>query len=366
LADGPAGPSAGLLEAPLSLRVYGEGNWGELREPWRDLLAHSRFDTVFFTWEWQRTWWKHFSAPGGRDSLRDPQLRLVAIEEEGRLVGLAPLYRESFEGPQGATGTRLRLGGGPDVTDYQDVIARHDRESQVAEGLCAYLVGPQAEPWDRLDLHNLVSDSPWLTDVAPALRARGLVVHAGHHCVAPCVDLPDSFDGYLTQLNKHERHELRRKTRRLAERGYQFETAGPDEASAHLAVFAELHRRSPGAKGQFLTAQMEEFFRDIGAQAAERGWLDLHTLELQGRPAASIFAFTYAEAINLYNSATDPAVASLSPGVVAIAECIRSAIAAGIKTYDFLRGDEHYKYQLGGKDRELWRLQVGHSEFTPE
>ena len=55
-----------------------------LAEEWNDLLKRSAFDTLFLTWEWQRTWWEH---------LGEGDLFLIAMrDDQGRMAGIAPLY----------------------------------------------------------------------------------------------------------------------------------------------------------------------------------------------------------------------------------------------------------------------------------
>ncbi len=60
----------------------------------------------------------------------------------------------------------------------------------------------------------------------------------------------------------------------------------------------------------------------------------------------------------LYNSGFDPQVREASPGLVLIAHCIEDAIRLGLREYDFLRGRERYKYDLGGRDRVVYRAVV--------
>jgi CelD/BcsL family acetyltransferase involved in cellulose biosynthesis len=59
----------------------------------------------------------------------------------------------------------------------------------------------------------------------------------------------------------------------------------------------------------------------------------------------------------LYNSGYDPAFSQASVGIVSKAMALQSAIADGARAFDFLRGAEPYKYDLGGRDRivrQMW------------
>jgi CelD/BcsL family acetyltransferase involved in cellulose biosynthesis len=54
-----------------------------------------------------------------------------------------------------------------------------------------------------------------------------------------------------------------------------------------------------------------------------------------------------------YVGGRDATVKSPLPGVVLHAYSIRHAIHRGFTTYDFLRGNEPYKYSFGKKERRI-------------
>ena len=107
-----------------------------------------------------------------------------------------------------------------------------------------------------------------------------------------------------------------------------------------------------------MTKPVERFFRDIADALAARGWLRLGVLEVDGEDAAVLYAFAYEGTLALYNAAYDPALASLSVGIVSHAYALRSAIAEGLGAYDLLRGNERYKYDLGADDHWLVRVEA--------
>jgi len=107
-----------------------------------------------------------------------------------------------------------------------------------------------------------------------------------------------------------------------------------------------------------MTPNVERFFRDIADALAPLGRLRLGVLRAHDEDAAVLFAFAYRGTLALYNAAYDPALASLSIGIVSHAWAIREAIGERLDTYDLLRGDEPYKYDLGATDRWLGRLEA--------
>ena len=93
------------------------------------------------------------------------------------------------------------------------------------------------------------------------------------------------------------------------------------------------------------------------AMAAE-GLIRLFMLRVNRRPAACVLCFDAGSYLYLYNSGYDPEFSSLSVGLVSKALCVQWAIENGMTGLDFLRGDEPYKYDLGAKDQEIYRIRL--------
>ena len=61
----------------------------------------------------------------------------------------------------------------------------------------------------------------------------------------------------------------------------------------------------------------------------------------------------------VYNSGHDAGEhGNLSPGIVLLGRLIEYAIEKGYREFDFLRGNEAYKYDMGGKDTEVCQLRI--------
>jgi CelD/BcsL family acetyltransferase involved in cellulose biosynthesis len=105
--------------------------------------------------------------------------------------------------------------------------------------------------------------------------------------------------------------------------------------------------------------QMQGFFFDVAQVLQAQGWLQLAFVEMDGEKAATLLNFDYGDCILVYNSGYDPAqFRHLSPGIVVTARSIEQAIALGRDKFDFLRGDEVYKYRFGAKDTQVRRLLI--------
>jgi CelD/BcsL family acetyltransferase involved in cellulose biosynthesis len=182
--------------------------------------------------------------------------------------------------------------------------------------------------------------------------------------VALYLDLSQTWEAFLGGLGSKDRHELRRKIRRL-EREVAFEILRPEDGSslsAGMEIFFALHRKSRKDKAEFMTPEMEAYFREISARFQERGWLSLSFLRLAGKEVAAFFSFDFAGTEYVYNSGYDPEFARFSPGIVLAAHCIRQAIERGMTSFNFLRGREDYKYHLGGREEKIYRIRVSKNE----
>ena len=107
-----------------------------------------------------------------------------------------------------------------------------------------------------------------------------------------------------------------------------------------------------------MTPLMETYFREIAHRFRERGWLSLPFLRVEGRDIAAYFSFRYRGIEYVYNSGYDPEYSRLSPGIFLAAHCIGQAIGRKLKVFHFLRGQEDYKYRLGGKEEKIYRIKA--------
>lgn len=323
-----------------------------LRQEWNPLLRDSASDTIFLTWEWQSTWWKH---------LGEGQLYVVtARTDAGRLAGIAPLYlTTSDEGLK-----TLSIVGCRDVSDYLDLIAARGQEEKVYRALLDWLESAQAPAWDQADLCNLPAASPTHSLLAEMAAARGYQVQTEVEDVCPVIYLPSTWDEYLSSLDRKQRHELRRKLRK-AERSGQVNWYIVDKGrnlAAEMEAFIKLHQQSDIDKHQFMDSRMKGFFHAAAQALHEAGWLQLAFIEINGDKAAAMLNFDYRDSILVYNSGFDPRkYAWLSPGIVLLAYCIQHAIELGRAKFDFMRGEEEYKFRFGAQPTEIYRLLIARS-----
>ena len=324
-----------------------------LEAEWNDLLGRARFNSIFLTYEWQTTWW---------DALGQGDLWIVAFRcaQSQALIGIAPLFLHTVEKGANAGKRQFNLVGCIEVSDYLDIIAARGREDEIYAALLAWLHGPEAPAWDILDLCNLPEASRTYHALPELAAASGLRVEVVQEDTAPQFALPMRYESYLQdRVEKKQRHEIRRKQRRAErEAALGLYVVGAEHLlEAEIDDFVALQRASRADKADFMTPQMRRFFLAIARRMLEAGWLRLLFLTIDGDKAATLFAFEYDHRFWLYNSGYDPdAHAQLSPGWVLLSYAIQYAIASGCRVFDFMQGDEEYKYRFGAVDYKVMRV----------
>jgi len=340
------------VKEELSTELYTDAEaFPALKPEWNSLLRRSGTNTVFLSWEWQRTWWDWFG--------QELELRIVAIRDGAELIGLAPLYSLL----DGESEIALRLIGGIDLSDYLDMIVVADgRDAAVYDALWHFLTEERSDCWDVLDLHNVPASSQTLGMLSALATTSGRVeVTSRVEEVCPVITLPATWDQYLSSLKKKQRHEIRRKIRK-ANREAAVDWYYVDDLTtldSEVEDFVALHRHSGTHKRDFMDERTQGFFRAIAGEALGRGWLRLAFLVINDTKAAAMFCFDFNDSFQVYNSGYDPDLyASLSTGIVLLSYCIRDAIERGCRTFDFLRGEEEYKYRFGGVRTEIHNLKL--------
>lgn len=313
---------------------------------WRRLLERDPRAKVFATPEWNRVWWDEFGA--------GKRLQVVTFERQGEPLGIVPLYLKEEEGRR-----VLRFVGGIDLTDYLGPLCAPADRPEVARLLVEWLSDP-AQDWDVFDAHNLPVPDGFADALIAEADQAGFGYKVEEEETAAVLRLPDSFEDYLASLASKERHELKRKRRRIG-RDYpdaQVRAATPETLSADMEIFIDMHRGAQGHKGHFMNPEVASFFHRMAREFDELGWLRLDFLEVANRPIAATFAFEVGDGYYLYNSAYEPDFKQASPGFILVAELIEDSIKRGLKKFDFLRGPERYKYQLGSEAVPLYNVEV--------
>jgi CelD/BcsL family acetyltransferase involved in cellulose biosynthesis len=322
-----------------------------LAAEWNDLLGRSVTNAPFLRHEYLRAWWQTLG--GGEWPQGD--LAIVTAHEAGALKGIAPLFfTENHDGRPA-----LMLLGSIEISDYLDLIAAPADLPAFVTGLLDFLGSDSRLAWSSLDWCNLPDDSATLSVLEAESAKRGWTFT--REALAPCphIALPGDFDAYLEGIDKKQRHEIRRKMRRAEESGHVRWYIVTDEANldGEVEAFLALMANDP-EKANFLTGVMRTQMKTAVHAAFRAGWLQLAFLEVDGRKACAYLNFDYDNKVWVYNSGLDRQFMEYSPGWVLLGHLLQWANENKRAEFDFMRGDEEYKYRFGAIDRHVLRVEM--------
>ena len=319
-------------------------------QEWNDLLKDSVSDTPFLRHEYQRIWWEH----RGGGEWQNAQLVLVSAREDGRLVGIAPLFIAEYESKPA-----LLLIGSIEISDYLDLIVRMENHSRFLTGLLDFLASSFADSWSAIDWYNLPDSSPTLAALKTESEIRGWTHLEEIYRPTPRIALNGDFEEYLSRVEKKQRHEIRRKMRRAieSERGVRWFISDMADPEAEIDAFLKLMEQDSNKAG-FLREPMRTQMREIICAAHENGWLWLAFLEADGQRIAAALNFDYGNKLWGYNAGVNRDFMDLSPGWVLLAHILQWCCENGRYEFDFMRGDEEYKYRFGGVNKYVMRVKV--------
>jgi CelD/BcsL family acetyltransferase involved in cellulose biosynthesis len=289
---------------------------------------------------WLKTWWETFG--------ENDDLEILAGYRQGKIIGIAPLRIQK---------KTARFIGGENVCDYQDMIVASNHQSEFFKAILAYL---NKRKIHSLELAALRPDAVSLIELPNIARQMGYGVVCTPVAFSYEIKLPRTWESYLKMLGGKQRHEIRRKLRRLNEAGqikYRV-IHRSDEISEHMDVFFSMFKASRPDKSEFLTHQMVSFFQLLAQRTARQGFLKMSFLDIDQVPAAGVMCFDYNDTIFLYNNGYDPRFGHLSVGFLSKVYSIKDSIERRRLRYDLLKGDEGYKKRLGSAPVPLYHLKI--------
>ena len=319
----------------------------ELKDTWNKLLFSSEQNCIFLTHEWISSWWKCFSENNSLEIL-------IFKDENENPEGIAPFMIKN---------KTFRFIASREVSDYCDIITVNGRRKEIYENLLNYLRINYSDI-KKIELMNIKFSSPTLAFLPPLAPEHGFSSSCIETEVAPLLELPSSYEDYMKGLSKKNRHELRRKLKRV-ESLKGVETAKVTktrELRSSIETFIALHKKGSPSKQKFWQKKgMCDFFSEITYRFSLQKWVELNFLFYEERIMAALLNFSYSDQIYFYNVAFNKDFAWHSPGLFLFNHCIKQAISDGKRKVDFLRGREKYKYYFGAEDSKIIQLTL-----TPE
>lgn len=319
-------------------------------DEWNALLASSSTNAPFLMQAYLKRWWDF----KGGGEWPDGELLLISARQGGKLAGIAPFFTAKHNGIK-----KILLLGSIEISDYLDLIIDPGQAGAFINQLFDSLAGKYPDIHEML-LYNIPKTSPNLALMEASAGERGWKFASEPAYHTPVIHLAPDWETYLAGIDKKQRHEIRRKLRRAEESPESigwYIAADKGKLAQEIEDFFNLMALDEKKK-QFLTPLMREQMRSIITWADDNNLLQLSFFTVEGKKAAAYVCLDYGDRIWVYNSGFDPQFREFSPGWVLLAYLIQHAILNGKKAFDFMRGNEEYKYRFGAVDEFVMKAQI--------
>lgn len=321
------------------------------QEVWNTLVAAMAYPTAFCRWEWIDAWWNQF---GGA---REPWI--LFIHRHGHLKGILPLFSERrWLHRDARVGRVLGYCGVPELfPDPLDIISAKDDADACTQAVIEYLQRHNRH-WDVLHLRFLTQDST-LARLVQAVGEEATRIEP--ISAAPYIRITGDYEQYLKTLSSNERSNVRRRRRKLLEsQGVTYTDFAPEKPQRVLQYLFDLHERRAREKeirstfgGAAITA-----FHNALLDRLDRNVLWLRGLQRGQDVVAVFYGFASGGSLAYYQLGYDPEWSDSSPGSVLLQETIREAHERGFSEYNFLQGEEGFKYRWTKEFRSLYAVDL--------
>jgi CelD/BcsL family acetyltransferase involved in cellulose biosynthesis len=321
-----------------------------LRESWNSLLDKSGIASPFLSWEWMHSWWTCYGQKQPANSLC-----IVTGRDESSLLGILPGYinhRRAF----GRSGLIFHfLGSEHESSDYLDVI-RKDDDGDLVEELFKFLINERKV--DMISLYNILEGQTILTAIDKLAKKLDVQTVVKHYRICPYLPLDGDWDNFVSGLSKNQRYNLRRRTRKLFEEFDAELSILKDPGELEIAVdeLFRLHEdrfKTKQEQSIFRADLRKDFHKKVSSYFLEKNILKLFRLSVDNKVIASLYCYEFANKLFYFQFGMDPEWAKHSPGVVIMAQAIKYAIEKKLDYFDFMRGDEEYKFKWTDKVRNM-------------
>jgi tetratricopeptide (TPR) repeat protein len=248
------------------------------------------------------------------------------------------------------------------AADYTGILCAPEYASRAIPALARHL---KTMYWAKLHLDNLRMSAQRLRLFLQPLAddrftIRGLsqinTADGIDNSRCPYIDLPDSWDRYLAQLSSNTRQKLRRLLRKVEDSDeFRITEADASTVKRDIEILLEFWRVKWAARKQGRMPGLLRSNRLVFKNAFATGVLYLPVLWHRDQPlgALAFFVDTVKRTMLFSMAGRDETSDVIPSGLVLHAYSLRRAIQQGFRTYDFLRGNEAYKYSFGADERAI-------------
>jgi CelD/BcsL family acetyltransferase involved in cellulose biosynthesis len=322
----------------------------ELEADWKRVYAADPEGQFFLSWAWMSK----------RLERRPGWFILVARPTaDARPIAFFPLRDRTRKHARHGEVVELSMPG-RGAADYTGFLCEPEQQEQVARAFAAYLLELD---WREFRLECLRASEQRACEFLGCftaahfdVRRESLVMSSGiDNAICPYAELPDDWDRYLAKLSSNTRQRLRRLLRVVDGKSVRITTTTADTLQRDVEILLRMWcERWAKSKGDRLRTILESTREEL-SDAMDNGTLFMTVLWRDDKPigANSCMLDLTKREVLFQLGARDASAEDLSPGLLLHADAIRAAIERGFVRYDFLRGNEPYKFSFATAERRI-------------
>jgi CelD/BcsL family acetyltransferase involved in cellulose biosynthesis len=345
-----------LVAAELCVQTISDySDFLQLEPIWNRLVESTAMDHPFLTHEWVRIWWDSFGA--------DASLHILLLKAGTEPIAIAP-FMLAHDRVYGFKMRRLRLIHNDHTPSCDFIMVRSAKE--VYRAVWSSLL-KQKEQWDVIEFPQLPAGSETREQLERLAAENGYLTGAWHSNNSPYVQLMGSWENYVKNLTKHHRSNINSRLNRLQKLGPANLELVSSQAELPTALEEGYRIEAAAWKGEAGTAiysqpELREFYTAFAKMAAERGWLRLYFLNVNGERIAFDYCILYQNKLYSLKIGYDPKFASYSPCNLLKYLMMREAFELGLTESHFLGTDDKWKLDWTKQTRPYCCLFV----FSPD
>jgi hypothetical protein len=304
---------------------------------WNKILEKSGESNIFLTWDFLFTMYSYFG--DGK------KLKILIAEDRDQVIAIAPFNQCHYSFGRFFNYKVLRsLGYGADYTGIILTEKKLECLKSIFENL------KDDDEWDFIIISDLPETSS-ARELIPLVGDAGPKFEFEQGKICPYITLPESNDLFLNSINHNLRKDLRRCLANLERDHKRVELKRYDELGSTkegMEIFFKLHQNRWNSKfmeGIFSSKKVCDFYVDVAQRFSEKDWLALYFLMVDDEPVAVQYCAQYGQKMSYMLGGFDVEYSKYGVGNLITAKVIEVSIKKGIREYDFLKGDESYKFR---------------------
>ena len=308
----------------------------------------------FLAWGWVAAWLRYLAGPH--------ELSIVVWQDEhGVAQFIVPLIVRGRSRMIGGRTVMLACGYGREASDYLGCLRLPQHDSRIGE-LTAHGITKLVDKTLPVSLTALDGRVEYESELQATVRGLGRRTRCETQHVCVAANLPGTWDEYLQGLSSNFRSQVRRRCRKTEnEESLTFRSIAAAETREFTEILIRLNRQRMAYKGKRSSLEDEnirEFLLEsVPYMAANNiAWMDV--LEKDGETVAAALNFVHGKSAFFYIGGIDHSAEKWGPGTALFAHIIMRCIRQDYLVYDFLRGQEDYKYKWGGTDVPMHKLDI--------